>query len=354
MAKSIRLALALLTIVLSGLSAAAQIIELRKVGDKTIGCMRSGLSSALKDCGVRSGWYSLVFVGSISDIKPADDDEKIVQVTPEEIFYGDPSTPLMVITSQALCLPTLAVGDRWLFYLRKENGKPIVLDLYGNDSRPVEKAQQQIETLRQLKTIGDFGLLRGSVRHGNFGQSKAVPGAVVVASRKSDNTQFFATTDSNGHFEFAPLSPGAYKLTVDQIGSFRFDDSSVDMTRNSCWDLTMSKSPHAQISGHLRHSDGSPLSEEPVVIINADGSGFNTLRSDANGYFRSDGMIAGKYLIAINSPGAPEWKISSCGGACEIPPGALYYPLMHDRSGALVIELHEDEERNDIDFTIPK
>jgi hypothetical protein len=49
-----------------------------------------------------------------------------------------------------------------------------------------------------------------------------------------------------------------------------------------------------------------------------------------------------------------KWKINSCGGACEIPQGALYYPLMQDRSGALVIELHEDEERNDIDFTIPK
>jgi hypothetical protein len=350
LAKSIRLALALLTIVLSGLSAAAQIIELRKVGDKTIGCTRSGLQSALKDCGVRSNWYSYVFVGSISATNPADNDETMLQLTPEEIFYGDPSTPLLVITSQGLCLPTLAVGDRWLFYLRKENGKPIVLD-YGSDSRPVEKAQQEIETLRQLKTFGDFGLLRGSVRRGNFGQSKVVPGAVVVASSKSDNTQFFATTDSNGHFEFAPLSPGAYKLTVDPIGSLRFDDSSVDMKRGSCWDLAMLKYPHAQISGHVRHSDGSPVSEVPVLIINADGSVLSTLRADANGYFRSNGMIAGKYLVAINSPGAP---ISFCAGACEIPPTALYYPLMQDRSGALAIELHEDEERNDIDFTIPK
>jgi hypothetical protein len=77
-----------------------------------------------------------------------------VQITPEEVFHGDPPTPLTVLTSQGLCLPKLAVGDRWLFSLPKEAGKPIVLDYYGNDSRPVVNAQKQIKTLRRLKTIG--------------------------------------------------------------------------------------------------------------------------------------------------------------------------------------------------------
>jgi hypothetical protein len=94
--------------------------------------------------------------------------------------------------------------------------------------------------------------------------------------------------------------------------------------------------------------------EVPVRIIDADGSGFDTVQSDAHGYFHADGMAAGKYLIAINSPGAPPWEISACGGGCEFPPGALYYPWMHDRSDALVIDLSEDEKRSNIDFTIPK
>jgi hypothetical protein len=111
----------------------------------------------LNDCGARSDWYAYVFVGSISARTPAGNDEEILQITPEELFYGNPSTPLTVLTSQGACLPTLAVGNRWLFYLRKENGKPIVLDYYGNDSRPVESAQEEIETLRQLKGIGKSG-----------------------------------------------------------------------------------------------------------------------------------------------------------------------------------------------------
>ena len=353
MARSIWLGIAVLTVVVSGISADAQIIDLREVGGKRIECMHSGLMSDLNDCGFRSDWYAYVFVGSISAIKPTDGDESVIQVVPQEIFYGDPPTPLRLLTSQGACLPTLAVGDRWLFYLRKENGKPIVLDYYGNDSRPVDSAQEEIETLRQLKVIGNFGILRGTVERGRLGERKTVPGAQVLASRKSDKAHFFAATDATGHFEFAPLEPGTYKLTVDKIGSFRPDDSAVDVKSGSCWNVTMSRSPHGRISGHVRHSDGSPVPGTPVLIIDADGSGFNTIESDEYGSFVSDGMTSGKYVVAVNSPDAPRWKISACGGVCDIPPGALYYPWMHDRSDALVIELSEDEKRNNIDFMIP-
>src|SRR5215475_10870485 len=162
-----RWGVAVFAVVFSGLgTGAAQIDVVRRIDGKEVECLHSGLMSDLDDCGFKSDWYAYVFVGSISAIVPADKDEKNIQITPEEVFHGEPSTPLTVLTSQGLCLPKLAVGDRWLFFLRKEPGKPIVLDYYGNDSRPVADAQEQIETLRRLMTIGDFGLLRGSVMHG--------------------------------------------------------------------------------------------------------------------------------------------------------------------------------------------
>jgi hypothetical protein len=354
MANPVRLTYAVMIVAFLVTVADAEIIEIRQVGNKTIECMHSGLMSDLKDCGFRSDWYAFVFVGSISAITPTDNDESIVQIMPEEVFSGTPTTPLTVITSQGACLPTLAVGDRWLFYLRKENGEPIVLDYYGNDSRPVSEAEKEIETLRQLKANSSSGILRGSVVRGRFGDREAVPNAQVTATKNSDKSRSFAVTDSDGHFQFAPLSPGRYKLTVDPIGSFRPDDDRADVKPGSCWDVTMSKSPHAQISGHLRYPDGSPAAGVPVLIIDADGSGYNTKESDEHGHFISESMSAGKYLVAVRSPDAPPWEISSCGGACEIPPGAVYYPLMHDRSDALVIDLSEDEKRKNIDFTIPK
>ena len=159
MAYSLRWAIAVLTVVLSGFCAAtAQIVDMREVDGKTIQCVHSGLMSDLNDCGVRSDWYAYVFVGSISAVVPADKDEKKLQITPDEIFHGEPPSPLTVLTSQVACLPTLAVGDRWLFFLRRENNKPIILDYYGNISRPVARAQEQIKTLRRLRPSGISGL----------------------------------------------------------------------------------------------------------------------------------------------------------------------------------------------------
>lgn len=127
-----RCALAALTVAFTFVGAAAgQIIELRTVGNKPIRCMRTGLST--EDCGLRSDWYAYVFVGSISSVKAIEGDEAELQITPEEVFYGDPANPLVVRTSQGKCFPELKPGDEWLFFLRKN--EPMVLDYYSNISR---------------------------------------------------------------------------------------------------------------------------------------------------------------------------------------------------------------------------
>src|SRR5690349_4035663 len=97
--------------------AAAQIISIERVGSKTVACMHTGLTSTLKDCGVRADWYNYVFVGLISEVTPFENDEKEIQIVPEEVFWGEPTTSLKVVTSQAACMRELKAGDKWLFYL---------------------------------------------------------------------------------------------------------------------------------------------------------------------------------------------------------------------------------------------
>jgi hypothetical protein len=360
MTNSVRWAFVILTVFSGFAPAAAQIDEFRNVNGKTIECLHSGLMSYFNDCDVRSDWYAYVFVGSISAITPAVKDEKNLQITPEEIFHGEPPTPLTVLTSQGECLSSLVVGDRWLFFLRKENGKPIVLDYYGNDSRPVARAQVQIETLRRLKSIGDFGILRGNVMRGpSFGNRKPIPGTRVVASRISDHSQFVATTDAHGYYEFQPLPVGKYELTDDSVRDSYVGDAAIEMSRGACRDVTLwsePEPPHTRLGGHVKLADGSPVAKSPVVIVREDGSWFTTQESDAGGYFHEDSLRPGKYAVGINPPGAPPWKIGGCAGSgCQnnIPEGVLYYPGMHSRSNAIVITIGNDEKRDDIDFIVP-
>lgn len=342
-------ALAVLAVALSCAgAAAAQIIKMKKVGDKTVMCLHSGLMSDSNDCGTRSDWYSYTFVGSISVITPISNDEKKLEIVPEEVFHGNPPNPLIVRTSQAPCLPKLAVGERWLFFLRKENGKPIVLDFYGNDSRPVAQAQEQIATLRRLEAIGDLAIVRGHVLRTSF-EGKPVPGAHVVAYRESDNLPFVTTTGADGRYEFQPLPPGKYKLTVDPIESFQPDASDIEVIGGACWDLTLSRSPHALLSGHVRRSNGSPVPKVAVLIERGDE--WWTTSTDADGYFQKDWLGPGKYIVGINLPGAPAWKYERATGM-HPPAASLYYPGVQSHSAALPVRLTADEKRDDIDFIL--
>lgn len=328
-----------------------QIVEFRQIGDKMVTCTRSGLASSLKDCG-RPNWYAYVFVGTISAIRPIQNDEKEIQITPEEVFSGKPSSPLTVQTSQALCLPEITVGDRWLFFLREEKGKPIVLDYGGNDSRPVSSAEKEIETLRRLQTIGDFAIVRGRVLLGSFFHGEALPFARVVAHRTSDNARFATTTSSDGYYEFPPLPPGKYTFSSDAIGLPDSDEGWLNLSSGACWDQTLYKEPTTQIGGHVRQFDGTPMPDIDVLIMNAGHTWFTTTKTDSEGYFHDD-VRPGEYVIGINLPAAPAWKVwGGAGVGLDIPRASLYYPGFQNRSAALTIALKPDETRIDIDFSI--
>jgi hypothetical protein len=334
--------------------AEAQILSQREVGGKTVMCMQSGLSSDLKDCGNRSDWYAYVFVGSIFAINSIANDEKEIQIVPEEIFSGNPEVPLNVLTSQALCLPKLAIGDRWLFYLRKEKSKPIVLDYYGNDSRPVADVQKQIATLRRLKNIGGAAILQGQVVRGNSFDGKAVANARVTATGQLGDEQYVSTTDEDGRYEFEPLLPGKYKITVEHSGTYKPDDSAIELRRGACWDLTLSRSPHARIRGHVSRSDGSPVSGLDVVLVDSGDVGYSTIQTDKSGKFEFSSLTPGQFVVGIDFPNSPDWFNGSGGGSgVAIPPASMFYPGVVSRANAKVIRLETDEKLDNIDFVVP-
>lgn len=332
----------------------AQILEGRSVNGKEVSCLHSGLFSDLEDCTARARWYAYAFIGRITAVTSVEKDEFELDLVPEEVFHGDPGTLLKVRTSQGLCLPALKIGDRWLFYLRSEPGKPIVLDYYGNDSKPVGKAVREIETLRTLQSIGARGLLRGSVQKGRrFVDSEPVPNARVVARDQAD-VEHVTVTDSDGEFQFEPLPAGLYKITVDPVGSFVADSTSQDLKAGECWGIRLTRTPHTRISGQVLYTDGSPVKDAAVILFDANNEGYNILHTDKDGRYSFDTITAGGYVIGANSPTAPAWKFGGAGGAgIELPPAEWFFPSAHDRAAAQVINLKRDDMREDIDFEIP-
>lgn len=347
--------LALLALVFSWpTTARTQIITVEKVGDKTFACSRSGLTSSFEDCGVRADWYSYVFVGVISGVTPVENDEKQIELVPEEVFFGTPATALTVLTAQADCMREFKVGDRWLFYLRKVEGEPLVLDYYANDSLPVADAQNQIVTLRRLEKIGNVAVLRGKVVRGELFSGEVVPNAQITATRQLDSRQSFCVTDPDGRYEFPPLPPGKYKITVQPVGSYQPDDSEVHLTSGTCRDITLYRSPHAKIGGHVRRSDGTPAANVALVLVRSDNSSFVTTQTDPEGYFAFDSQEPGEYVLGLNSPASADWfDGGGFGDGVRIPSASTFYPTVADRSSAMVIRLATDERLERFDFIVP-
>lgn len=329
----------------------AQIVMIKRYNGKQIECVHSGLSSDLKDCGVKAWWYTYVFIGRIMSIAPADGGEKTLEIDPVEIFHGDPHGPLTVLTSQVDCLPPLSVGARWLFYLRKKKGKPIVMDYYGNDSLPVAEAKGHIKTLRRLQVIGNRGIVRGAVRRGEFGDGSAVADATVIARGGADDDRYAASTNKDGRYEFPPLRVGSYTISAESVGGFRPDSAKLNVSRGACWDLTLDRMPHGRISGFVRYSDGTPVKGAEVMLLDLGNSTYETTDLDKTGGFQFDDEEAGKYVVAVRLPGGPVWKYESSSG--PPPKASLYFPDTPFRSEAETIDLRRDEKVGNIDFTIP-
>jgi hypothetical protein len=334
----------------------SQMVGIKTVNGKTVACMHTGLSSDLEDCGAKSYWYKYVFVGQIAKITPANDDEKELEIVPQEIFSGMLPTRLTVVTSQGLCLEPMAVGDRWLFYLRSVPGKPILLDHYGNDSKPVAQARDEIATLQRLRTIGDAGLLRGQVLSGERFNGTAIEGATVIATNKTSGQQAATVSGPNGRYEFPPLLPGPYRITVGQTAGRHPNDSGIDLESGGCWDLSLTHGPDGSIHGRIHYADGKPANHIDVVLITKDRTWYVTTQTNEKGFYRFDGAVKGDYVIGVNFPPSPGWFNGAGGGTASgltLPSAALFYPNSPNFAGAETIRLQDDENRDRIDFVLP-
>ena len=362
-----RLATLLLLLLVSGAFCVAQPTPISKTDNDRFACIVfiDGPADQF-DCGLDKLNNAYVFVGTISAVLPAPKKEKYVEILPNEVFLGDPGHSITALTSQGSCFAHLEPGQQWLFSLRNEDG--VVLLVYNDQSSaPVSEIGPRLETLRRLKNLDGEGLLRGSVVRklsvSSFDNDidkkenpNAVSGTHVTAVRQSDRAAFSATSDQNGFYEFQPLPVGNYEVDVDHTSDFHPVGMFAVIKEGECRALILDNTSEARISGRVRWTDGKPAVEAKVLLIDADGSGFNTQTTDEEGAYVFSQCRSGSYIVGALRPGADELKVAACGGArCEdnLPANLYYFGNTALRNAALVVKLGVDERRDDLEIVLP-
>jgi hypothetical protein len=270
------------------------------------------------------------------------------------MFRGEAVSQLTVTTDGGGCLPEIVAGDRWLFYLRRDEKTKKLLLEYGDPGAPIADAQKDIARLRRLGQMTDFGLVVGNLHRevwevdedgAKSTTSLPVPMHKVIAKRESDGTEFSALTDNDGDYEFEPLPSGSYYLSANTTPGLWADEGSAKVQSRGCTEFQFELHTDGGISGHVKSADGKPLEIYPSVKIQSeDGESSKSFNVDDHGYFEARGLDPGRYLVGIGiaaDPDTPEWR------------SRVYYPGVRTKEEATIIELGKAEKRTNIDFQLP-
>jgi hypothetical protein len=328
----------------------SQIVEDREYRGKKIMCVMSGLRGWGSPCGT-DGNYAYIFVGSVVSATEISDTDKRLQVTPDEMFLGNATNQLTITTSQGACLPEILPGDRWLFYLWRDDKTKDLLLGYDSPSKPIADAQPAITRLRRLAAMTDSGVIAGYVTRPVWHDDEKYldytypANHKIIATRKSNGAEYSTVTDSEGDFEFEPLPAGLYQLSANTARGVWAEEGPATVHSRGCEAFAFELHADGEISGHVRSGDGKPFKIHPWVEIEAVDGGRNSKSSylDDHGYFEARGLEPGRYLVGIgirSKTNTPEWR------------SRVYYPGVQTRERAIVIQLGKAEKRTNIDFQL--
>jgi hypothetical protein len=339
----------------------AELDEIRVYHGKRYDCIRSGLGHTdhARDCGTQP--YARVFTGRVKSAIEISDTNKLLILTPEENFRGDPVEEVTATVNQACMnpkLPEIQAGDHWLVYLQDlrdfgMGGKTTSLKLpFDSPSKPVSQAQNDIDMLRHLENLTAQSMIRGTMQRIGSTVDDLNPTPVMNRKVIAKGTfgEYSTLTDEHGHYEF-DVFPDSYDVTADTDHGLRemnspFDPTQIQVQRGGqCLEVNFVMLTDGHLAGHIKTPDGKPAGNVKVAIIpTVPVHPPFTVLTDAEGHYDAGDRLPGRYLVGIgllDPYSSAEWK------------SRIYYPGVRTKEEARIIELGDGEWRTDIDFTVP-
>lgn len=341
-------------------SLSAVIVVIREYHGKEVTCVYSGLVGVAKACGTEG--YARVFTGIVRSSLEKGDTDKLLELVPDEVFVGDRSDATAIV-NQACLGSDIKAGDKWLFYLSRDPNSDTLVLSYAGRSKPIGESEDELSMLRNLRHLKNAGILIGTIERlsdTEEGKATSLANHKVIAKNVKSHTQYTAYTNEKGHFNFE-LPVGTYDVTtapeydlreVEGFGSML--PGSVPVEDRKCWEhdfavkaiSAIKPTTDGIISGHVGSPDGEPFTVHPwVQILSVDGEMLTSAYVNAKGYFEAKNVKPGRYVVGLGiRPGS---------GYFSDVPTPIYYPGVHTKDEATIIELRPNEKRTDVDFQLP-
>jgi uncharacterized surface anchored protein len=127
-----------------------------------------------------------------------------------------------------------------------------------------------------------------------------VPGATVILTNTAGAVVSALRSNAHGGYGVTDLTPGLYTVTATaperEPMALLVDVPPTGITRQ---DVTFS-SRTLTLAGTTRHSDGRPLPDIRVSVVDSSGTEVATTYSDASGRYEFTGLLPGHYTVAAS------------------------------------------------------
>ena len=218
-------------------------------------------------------------------------------------------------------------------------------------------------------------MLEGYVIHGVSREPVRKAHVTLELSGSEHDSAFVAITDSAGHFRFADIKPGVYKLTAEKTG-FLKSEYRQDKPEGKGMFLTVGSSgplppltlrlfPGGVISGRILDADGDTVPDNQVVLWQqrhtshkAINSHINQITTNQAGEYRFVGLSAGSYYISAD---AGDWgnatrqiAVDESGKVTKVHDLTTFYPAALSLAEAQAIRLESGQEQPGIDIRIQR
>ena len=298
-------------------------------------------------CNIQEG-YQYIFTGSVLSASAVSESDARLLLAPEEVFYGRPGSQMTVVLHQGTCPENIKPGDRWVFYVYRNDETQELYSFAGGASGPLDDRQEDIALLRRMMRLDGSGLIMGYVesvvKSEKIVTSLPISNHKVLAREVPGGTEYVATTNKEGDYEFPSLPPGLYKLSANTAPGLWADEGYINLRAQGCAIAGFKMHPDVSLSGHVTRDNGDPAVLQSVEIIPVSGGAPMSVMADESGNFQARGLSPGLYWVGVSIHDFAK------GSAAD---EKIYYPGVQDRSRAIALEVGSSEKHINIDFQVP-
>ncbi len=228
----------------------------------------------------------------------------------------------------------------------------------GARSRLVSEAQEDLEALENLPTVGTgstiFGNVLQNVKSSLFSDNilPMLGLGLRIQQLEGKKQSFEVFTDADGNYEITKVPAGKYKILPNLSNAVEFQSAEVEVKDRGCVSENFLIKNKTKISGKVLDVKGSPVREIFVELLPADlnekPKPFTFKERDLTnefGNFTLENVPPGSYTLSINYTTSPDEDDA-------FP--TTFYPNAPDKQQAMIFNVEfGSEDIKNIEFRLP-